>query len=121
LDGTNITVTLKHERYEGSEVVTEAGGYKRGSNLESLRRVVGDGGVIEEIRRGSSAEQHLELSRDMILHSPALKEGDILSKNRGFLSWDILNRLKRERGVDLVCVYLGMSDLNSARIRFLLE
>jgi hypothetical protein len=62
--------------------------------------VVGDGGVIEEIRPGSVNEHDLELSREMVLGSGMLNAGDILIKGRVFLSRDLVNRLKRERGVD---------------------
>jgi hypothetical protein len=36
----------------------------------------------------------------MVLGSGMLKAGDILINGRGFLSRDLVNRLKRERGVD---------------------
>jgi hypothetical protein len=36
----------------------------------------------------------------MILGSGVLKAGDLLINDRGFLSRDLVNRLKRERGVD---------------------
>jgi hypothetical protein len=36
----------------------------------------------------------------MILGSGMLKAGDLLINDRGFLSRDMVNRLKRERGVD---------------------
>jgi hypothetical protein len=59
--------------------------------------VVGDGGVIEEIRPGSVNGHDLELSREMVLGSGTLKAGDILINGRGFVR-DLVNRLKRERG-----------------------
>ena len=47
LDCTKITVKLSNEQYEGSSVVTDEEGKKRGYKLATLRTVVGDGGVIE--------------------------------------------------------------------------
>jgi hypothetical protein len=100
LDCTKIEVNLKNGRYEGSGVVKEEGGYRRGYKLATLRGVAGDGGVIEEIRLGSINEHDLELSREMVLGSGMLKAGDLLINDRGFLSRELVNRLKRERGVD---------------------
>jgi hypothetical protein len=100
LDCTKVEVNLKNDRYEGSGVVREEEGYKRGYKLATIRGVAGDGGVIEEIRLGSINEHDVELSRDMILWSGVLKAGDSLINDRGFLSRDLANRLKRERGVD---------------------
>jgi hypothetical protein len=63
LDCTKIEVNLKNERYEGCGIVKEEGGYRRGYKLATIRGVVGEGGVIEEIRLGSINEHDLELSR----------------------------------------------------------
>ncbi|MHC6204144.1 hypothetical protein ACYULU_13245 [Breznakiellaceae bacterium SP9] len=65
LDCTKITVKLSNEQYEGSSVVTDNEGAKRGYKLATLRTVVGDGGVIEEIRYGTITEHDLSLSRDI--------------------------------------------------------
>jgi hypothetical protein len=100
LDCTKIEVNLKNGRYEGSGVVREEEGYRRGYKLATLRGVAGDGGVIEEIRLGRINEHDLELSREMVLGSRMLKAGDLLINDRGFLSRELVNRLKRERGVD---------------------
>jgi hypothetical protein len=45
-------------------------------------------------------EHDLALSRDMLLTSPVLKPGDIIINDRGFLSRELMNRLKREREID---------------------
>jgi hypothetical protein len=100
LDCTKVEVNLKNGRYEGSGVVREEEGFRRGYKLATLRGVAGDGGVIEEIRLGRINEHDLELSREMLRGSGALKAGDVLINDRGFLSRDMVNRLKRERGVD---------------------
>ncbi|GHU12912.1 hypothetical protein FACS1894161_2120 [Spirochaetia bacterium] len=100
LDCTKITVNLKHERYEGVTVVKDDEGAKRGYKPATLRGIVGDGGVIAELRFGSISEHDLTLSRDMILTSPLVKPGDVLINDCGFLSRDVMNTLKKERGVD---------------------
>jgi hypothetical protein len=100
LDCTELEVALDNANYEGSSVIKDEDGPRRGYKLATLRGVAGDGGVIEEIRLGTIKEHDLPLSRDMILNSPMLKPGDILVNDRGFLSRDLLNELKSRRGVD---------------------
>jgi hypothetical protein len=100
LDCTKTEVNLKNERYEGCGVVNAEVGSRRGYKLATIRGVAGDGGVIEEIRLGSINEHDWELSREMIPGSGVLKAGDILINDRGFLSRDLVNRQKRERGQD---------------------
>lgn len=106
LDCTDLEVNYKNKNYEnsgishskrtpdGSEI--KARGYK----LATLRGIVGDRGVIEEIRMGPLNNHDLTLSKEMILTSDVLKNGDILINDRGFLSRDVMNYLKSVRGVD---------------------
>ncbi|QIB28099.1 transposase [Caloranaerobacter azorensis] len=57
--------------------------------------------MIEEIVFGSIKTHDLELCKDLILKSKVLKEGDILINDRGFISREIINKLKKERKVDV--------------------
>ena len=100
LDCTKLDVELTNENYVGSSVLKIEGEARRGYKLATLRGIVGDGGIIEDIQFGSMKEHDLELSRDMILNSPMLKPDDILINDRGFLSREVLNELKTRRGVD---------------------
>jgi hypothetical protein len=100
LDCTRICVNLKNTNYEGATIVKDEEGTKRGYKLGTFRGIAGDGGVIEELCFGTIAEHDLSLCRDMILTTPVLKPGDILINDRGFLSRDILNEVKTNRGVD---------------------
>jgi hypothetical protein len=54
--------------------------------------------MLEDIRLGSINKHGLELSREMVLTSKIPKPGDILIKDRGFISRELLNELKSERG-----------------------
>jgi hypothetical protein len=69
LDCTELEVELSNENYEGSTVVN-IDGARRGYKLATLRGITGDSGVIEDIRFGTMSDHDLELSREMILHSP---------------------------------------------------
>ena len=101
LDCTKLEVNWHNTNYESAGIVrNDEGNLVRGYKLATLRGLTDDGGVVEEIKFGSINEHDLSLSKDMILESPVLKNGDLLIEDRGFLSRDILNRLKTERGVD---------------------
>jgi len=106
LDCTDIEVNYDNTNYEGAGLAyskhyndntrLKARGYK----LATLRGLVGDSGIIEEIRFGPLNTHDLTLSKDMILNSSLLKEGDVLINDRGFLSRDVINFLKVNRFVD---------------------
>ena len=102
LDCTDIEVNLRNENYEGSGIGhskrddTPTRGYK----LATLRGIVQDTGLIEDIRFGNINTHDLKLAEEMLKTSPMLKAGDILINDRGFISRDLMNFLKRERGVD---------------------
>jgi len=100
LDCTELEVELNNRNYEGSEVISDEDGKRRGYKLSTLRGITGDTGILEEIKLGSIKQHDLELSREMILKSKILKPGDILINDRGFISRELLNELKGKRGVD---------------------
>lgn len=72
----------------------------RGYKLASLRGLLDTAGIIEEIQIGSIKTHDLNLSTDIILKSPHLKQGDILINDRGFISRPIINALKIQKQVD---------------------
>jgi hypothetical protein len=100
LDCTKLAVPLGNGNYEESDVASDGKGKTRGYKLATLRGVHGDTGVIEEIRFGKISTHDLKLSDEMVRGSAALKPGDILINDRGFISRDLLNHMKKERGVD---------------------
>ena len=100
LDCTKLEVNLNNANYENSEVISVDDKPFRGYKLGTLRGLMDDSGIIEEIVYGSIKTHDLELCRSMILKSKCLKNGDILINDRGFISRDIMNELKLKRGVD---------------------
>jgi hypothetical protein len=100
LDCTKIHVNLDNANYENSEVISDDGEPIRGYKLGTLRGLMDDSGIIEEIVFGSIKTHDLEFCRNMILHSRCLKSGDILINDRGFISRDVMNTLKLQKHVD---------------------
>lgn len=102
LDCTEIEVNFSNGNYEGSEVSYSDKQEKliRGYKLATIRGIVDDTGIIEEIAFGNAKIHDLKLSEKMLKTSPVLKPGDILINDRGFISREIINYLKSKRGVD---------------------
>jgi len=69
LDCTEIKVEVDNDNYEYSEVIKDEEGIRRGYKLSTLRGIVGDTGILEEVKLGSIKQHDLELSREMILKS----------------------------------------------------
>lgn len=101
LDCTDLEVNLDNANYEGAEVTkNKHGDVSRGYKLGTIRGIIDDTGIIEEICFGSLKTHDLALTKDMIMNTKIFKEGDCLIEDRGFLDRELINFLKNERGVD---------------------
>ena len=102
LDCTDLEVNFKNSNYEMAGVSHSKRDDKltRGYKLSTLRGIVNDTGIIEDIRFSSIEIHDLNLSEEMVRTSPMLKPGDILINDRGFISRELINFLKTERKVD---------------------
>lgn len=102
LDCTDLEVNYFNTNYENSGITHSKrnDSLTRGYKLATLRGIVEDTGLIEEIRFGSINIHDSKLSEEMLKVSPMLKAGDILINDRGFLSRNMINYLKTERKVD---------------------
>jgi len=102
LDCTDLEVNYSNTNYEASGISRSKRDEAptRGYKLATLRGIVNETGLIEEIRFGSINIHDLKLSEEMLKTSPMLKPGDILINDRGFLSRELINYLKIQRGVD---------------------
>lgn len=107
LDCTDLEVNFDNKNYECSGVghskrtVDDKKLPGRGYKLATLRGIVNDSGIIEEVRFGSLDTHDLTLSKEMLINSTVLKSGDILINDRGFISRDLINYLKSERDIDI--------------------
>jgi len=102
LDCTELSVNIKNANYEKSAITTNKyGDADRGYKLATIRGIVNDTGIIEEIKFGAMNTHDLVLSSDMLYTSKVLKENDILIEDRGFLDRETINYLKNIRKVDI--------------------
>ena len=102
LDCTELEVNMDNPNYEESTVTYSKNKDRdmRGYKLSTLRGIVEDTGIIEEICFGTARIHDLKLSEDMVKTTPVLKPGDILINDRGFISRELLIYLKLKRNVD---------------------
>lgn len=60
LDCIEIEVELDNDNYEYSEVIKDEEGTRRGYKLSAIRGIVGDTGILEEIKLGSVKQHDIE-------------------------------------------------------------
>lgn len=96
---SKIKVNLQNSNYENSEVIKDDGEAIRGYKIKTLRGLLDDSGIIEEIVFNSIKPHDLEIYRDMLLNSKYLKPNDILINDKGFISREVINELKAKRQV----------------------
>ena len=101
LDCTDLYVNFDNKNYEGAEVTkNKYGDVSRGYKLGTIRGIVEDTGIIEEICFGGLKTHDLNLVKDMIMNSKVFKPGNTLIADRGFLDRELINFMKNEREVD---------------------
>jgi len=101
LDCTKLDIASKNTNYENANWTSEKKdapmfGYK----LATLRGVLDNAGVIEEIALSGIKESDITLG-SFVLESKYLKHGDILVEDKGFLDGETISKLKLEKGVDV--------------------
>ena len=102
LDTTLFEVNIKNKNYEDSTVgKNKQNKATRGYKLATIRGIVGDSGIIEEIKFGDLKTHDAKFCRDMLMNTPVLKSGDILINDRGFIDRKIIDHLKLVRNVDV--------------------
>ncbi len=102
LDCTDLEVNFSNNHYEGAGIAQSkrTAQKTRGYKLATLRGLVNDTGIIEEIRLGPLNVHDLKLSEEMLRTTQLFKPGDILINDRGFLSRNLINYLKSVKQVD---------------------
>jgi len=103
LDATKIEVLLEAGNYECSGVVrNDDGTLSRGYKLGTLRTLLDKAGIFSQVALASIEVHDLELCRAILQSSKAIREGDLILEDRGFLDGPMISYLKKERKVDLI-------------------
>lgn len=97
LDCSILDVNLNNNNYEGSTITYKGGEKLRGYKIGVLRGVTPNSGIIEEICMSTAKEHDFNMSKEMILKSTYLKEGDYLLEDRGFLDIDHFKKLNKKK------------------------
>ncbi|MCA1600611.1 MAG: transposase [Acidobacteria bacterium] len=108
LDTTQIEVALSTATYECSGVVkNDDGSHSRGYKLATLRTLLDTAGLLTQVAMGPIQQHDMELCRELLRTSAALRRGDLVLEDRGFLDGETLTYLKGERGVDVIIPLKG--------------
>ena len=103
LDATPIEVALGTATYECSGVVKrDDGSSTKGYKLATLRTLLDTAGLLTQVEIGSIQTHDMELCRELLSTSVALRRGDLVLEDRGFLDGATLTHLKAQRGVDVI-------------------
>jgi len=103
LDTTRIEVELEAGNYECDGVVkNDDGSYSRGYKLGTLRTLTDTSGLLVQAAVGPIQMNDLKLCRELLRSSPALRAGDLLIEDRGFIDGAEITHLKRKRKVDVI-------------------
>lgn len=95
-DCSILDVNIDNENYEGSTVTIKGNKKLRGYKIGALRGITPNGGVIEEICMSTAKDNDFQMSKDAILNSSFLNEGDYLLEDRGFLSIEQFRELNKK-------------------------
>lgn len=103
LDCTKIKVNMKNCNYENSSLAHDHNNNElfREYEMASLIGIIGDTGIIEEVKFGTASIHDLELSEGILLNSSCLNEGDILIMDRSFISRKLIKKLKEQRKLNI--------------------
>lgn len=102
-DATDLEVRLQNSNYEWSEVVKgKKGEPVRGYKLNTSRLMLEQGGLIERVSLSSIKTHDLEASRKMLENPIHIKAFDTLVYDRGYIDRELINTLKREKGITVV-------------------
>lgn len=115
LDCSVLDVNLDNSNYEGSSVTYKGGKKLRGYKIGLLRGVTPNGGVTEEICMSTAKTHDLDMSKEMIINTKYLKEGDYLLEDRGFLDILTFRKLVRKKINIIIPVKKNMEIYKAAK------
>lgn len=103
VDCTKVDVALESGHYECSgKVKNDDGSWSRGYKLATLRTLLDTAGVVSEAVVAPIEDHDLEVCRAMLRRAPALRAGDLLLEDNGFMDGELMSELKAQRHVDVI-------------------
>lgn len=103
VDCTKVEVPLDSGHYECSGVVkNDDGSLSRGYKLATLRTLLDTAGVLTHAAVAPMQDHDIEVCRPLLTQSAALRAGDLLLEDNGFMDGDLISVLKQERRVDVI-------------------
>ncbi|MGH2544046.1 MAG: hypothetical protein ACRDIB_14700, partial [Ardenticatenaceae bacterium] len=103
VDCTKVEVPLKSGHYECSgKVQNDDGSWSRGYKLATLRTLLDTAGIVSEAVVAPIQDHDLEVCRPMLTSAPALRAGDLLLEDNGFMDGELISELKAQRHIDVI-------------------
>jgi hypothetical protein len=103
VDCTKVEVPLESGHYECSgKVKNDDGSWSRGYKLATLRTLVDTAGIVSEAAVAPIQDHDIEMCRPMLQSAPALRAGDLLLEDKGFMDGELISELKAQRHVDVI-------------------
>jgi hypothetical protein len=103
VDCTKVEVPLDSGHYECSgRVKNDDGSVSRGYKLATLRTLLDTAGVCTQAAVAPIQDHDIEVCRPVLTTTPALRAGDLLLEDNGFMDGDLISVLKQQRQVDVI-------------------
>ena len=74
----------------------------RGYKLATLRTLLDTAGIFTHAAVAPMQDHDIEMCRLLLLRSPALRAGDLLLEDNGFMDGNLISELKGKRQVDVI-------------------
>jgi hypothetical protein len=103
VDCTKVEVPLDSGHYECSGVVkNDDGSLSRGYKLATLRTLLETAGLFTQAAVAPIQDHDIEVCRPLLTSAPALRAGDLLLEDNGFMDGALISGLKLQRQVDVI-------------------
>jgi len=103
VDCTQVEVPLESGHYECSgKVKNDDGSWSRGYKLATLRTLLDTAGIVSEAAVAPIQDHDIEVCRPLLTSAPALRAGDLLLEDNGFMDGELISELKAHRHIDVI-------------------
>ena len=103
MDCTKVEVPLDSGHDECSGLgKNDDGSLARGYKLATLRTLLDTAGVFTQAAVAPMQDHDIEVCRPVLMTTPALRAGDRLLEDHGFMDGDLMSVLKQQRQVDVI-------------------